>query len=119
MWQSAWLLLKSADGGAQGILYAAMEATLGRGTGGKLIKECQEINYARVDVKDDKLAKRLWEGSEKLIERVEREEAVRRALEKKEKGEAKKTEEPVEKAPENGSGTDTKKSKSRRQRKAK
>jgi NAD(P)-dependent dehydrogenase (short-subunit alcohol dehydrogenase family) len=119
MWQSAWLLLKSSDGGAQSILYAAMEATLGRGAGGKLIKECQEINYARVDVKDDKLAKRLWEGSEKLIERVEREEAVRRALEKKEKGEAKKTEEPVEKAPENGSGTDIKKSKSRRQRKAK
>ncbi len=82
LWQNAWILLKSSEGGAQSFLYAAMEVTLGRGAGGKMIKECQEVAFARSDVKDEKVAKKLWEGSEKLIERVEREEAVRRALEK-------------------------------------
>lgn len=122
LWQTVWILLKSAEGGAQSILYAAMEATLGRGVGGKLIKECQEVDFARVDVKDEKIAKKLWEGSEKLIERVEREEAVRRALEKKELEEL-KTQTPAEKLFEKqeatGSGAENKKSKSRRQRKGK
>lgn len=123
LWQTVWLLLKSSEGGAQSILYAAMEATLGRGAGGKLIKECQEMDYARVDVKDEKIAEKLWEGSEKLIERVEREEAVRRALEKKEQEELEKSQKPVsetkEKVETSSSGTENKKSKSRRQRKAK
>lgn len=85
LWQNIWILLKSAEGGAQSILYAAMETDLARGTGVRLIKECQEMPISRADVKDEALAKKLWEGSEKLIERVEREEAVKRALEKKEK----------------------------------
>jgi hypothetical protein len=117
------MLLKSAEGGAQSVLYAAMEATLGRGAGGKLIKECLEMDYARNDVKDEKIARKLWEGSEKLIERVEREEAVRRALEKKEQEELEKRQKPDEKPEEkieaSGSGTENKKSKSRRQRKGK
>ena len=37
LWQNAWIFLKSSEGGAQSLLYAAMEVTLGRGTGGKLI----------------------------------------------------------------------------------
>ncbi|RFU26596.1 hypothetical protein B7463_g9738, partial [Scytalidium lignicola] len=92
LWQNIWLLLKSAEGGAQSILYATMEATLGRGSEVKLIKECQEMVIGRADVKDEVVAKKLWEGSEKLIERVEREEAVRRALEKKEREAAEKKE---------------------------
>jgi NAD(P)-dependent dehydrogenase (short-subunit alcohol dehydrogenase family) len=123
LWQAAWILLKSAEGGAQSFLYAAMEATLGRGAGGKLIKECQEMDYARVDVRDEKVAKKLWEGSEKLIERIEREEAVRRALEKKELEGLEKKNSSAEKPGENkeasGGGTENKKSKPRRQRKAK
>jgi NAD(P)-dependent dehydrogenase (short-subunit alcohol dehydrogenase family) len=122
-WQTVWILLKSSEGGAQSLLYAAMEATLGRGAGGKLIKECQEMDYARVDVKDEKIAKKLWEGSEKLIEQVEREEAVRRALEKKELNESENNQttaqNPEGKQEATGSGTENKKSKSRRQRKAK
>ncbi|KAH8593451.1 hypothetical protein B0O99DRAFT_596319 [Bisporella sp. PMI_857] len=121
--QNAWIFLKSAEGGAQSILYAAMEATLGRGGGGKLIKECQELAYARADVKDELVAKKLWEGSEKLIERVEREEAVRRALAKKEKENSKKnngagkiTE--IHEDSATGTGTEAK-SKTRKQRKAK
>ena len=121
LWQTVWVLLKSAEGGAQSVLYAAMEATLGRGAGGKLIKECQEMDYARIDVKDEKIAKKLWEGSEKLIERVEREEAVRRALEKKEQEASEEHRKPTQKPEENigagGSGTENRKSKSRRQRK--
>jgi hypothetical protein len=83
-WQNVWLFLKSPTQGAQSFLYAAMEVTLGRGKGGKLIKECMEVDFARVDVRDEDGAKKLWEGSEKLVERVEREEAVRRAMLKKE-----------------------------------
>lgn len=123
LWQSAWLFLKSAEGGAQSLLYAAMEVTLGRGAGGKLIKECLEVDYARTDIKDEAVAKKLWEGSEKLIERVEREEAVKRALEKKERDEQEKGPSPAKGAaakPEaNGSGTEQKATKSRRQKKAK
>ena len=122
LWQNAWIFLKSAEGGAQSFLYAAMEVTLGRGHGGKMIKECQELEFARSDVKDEKVAKKLWEGSEKLIERVEREEAVRRALAKKEKAELEKEQKPTEIVPEKSesdiNGAENKKSKSRRQKKA-
>jgi hypothetical protein len=57
-----------------------MEASLGRGAGGRLIKECMEVKVARPDVTDEKGQKALWEGTEKFIERVEREEAVKKAL---------------------------------------
>jgi NAD(P)-dependent dehydrogenase (short-subunit alcohol dehydrogenase family) len=117
-WQLSWILLKSAEGGAQSFLYAVMEVSLGRGTGGKVIKECLETTFGRSDVQDEAAAKKLWEGSEKLIERVEREEAVRRALEKKEKEELeKKGKVPEEKPVDNGNQSN--KPKSRRQRKAK
>lgn len=89
LWQGVWLLLKSADAGAESFLYAAMEATLGSGEGAKLVKECREMVFARVDVRDVEGAGRLWKGSEELVERVEREEAVKRAFLKNEKkGEA-------------------------------
>jgi NAD(P)-dependent dehydrogenase (short-subunit alcohol dehydrogenase family) len=123
LWQNAWIFLKSAEGGAQSLLYAAMEVTLGRGPGGKLVKECQELDYARTDIKDEAVSKKLWEGSEKLIERVEREEAVRRALAKKEKEELERSknlsDKGAEKSETEGSGIENKNSKSRRQRKAK
>lgn len=92
-YHQAWLWLKSSEQGAQSLLYAAMEVTLGVGSGGKLIKECMEVDFARKDIRDEKIAKKIWEASEKLIEQVEREEAVRRALEKKEKEEKEKAEE--------------------------
>ena len=118
LWQNAWLFLKSAEGGAQSFLHAAMEAGLGRGVGGRLIKECREMDWARIDIKDEKVAEKLWKGSEKLIERVEREEAVRRAVEKKEKEEAEELGKVTELDNALGGETESKK-KSRRQRKAK
>ena len=80
------------------------------------------MDFARVDVKDEKIAEKLWKGSETLIERVEREEAVRRALEKNGKGvevPSTKVEDRGEEKAEaaTGSGADAKKSKSRRQKK--
>ncbi|KAK8106178.1 retinol dehydrogenase 13 [Apiospora kogelbergensis] len=80
-----WLLLKGPGRGAQAILYAAMEPSLGRGYGGKLIKECQEVDFARKDVKDEAVAKKLWESTDKLIEKTEAELAALRVLEKKQK----------------------------------
>ncbi|KAG8527474.1 uncharacterized protein KY384_007626 [Bacidia gigantensis] len=80
-----WLVLKSPIQGAQGFLKAAMEADLGRGVGGRLLKECRDIEYRRPEIKDEQVQRRLWQFSEKQIEALEKEGAVRRALGKKEK----------------------------------
>jgi NAD(P)-dependent dehydrogenase (short-subunit alcohol dehydrogenase family) len=88
-----WLFLKSANMGAQSIIYAAMEGRLSREVGGKLIKECMEVDAARKDVSDEEVAKELWEASDSLIETVEKKEAQRRAKERKEKEESEKAQE--------------------------
>jgi NAD(P)-dependent dehydrogenase (short-subunit alcohol dehydrogenase family) len=79
-----WLFLKSPAQGAQSILHAVMEGELVRGAGGKLIKECMEVDFARKDVRDEEEAKKLWEESDKLIEKTEKEQAIIRARKKKE-----------------------------------
>jgi NAD(P)-dependent dehydrogenase (short-subunit alcohol dehydrogenase family) len=120
-WQNVWLWLKSSEQGAQSVLYAAMDVSLGRGAGGKLVKECIEVDFARKDVKDEEIAKKLWEGTEKLIERVEREAAVQRAYLKKQKEEEQKDKGGKDGASENKETADTaadgKKAKPRRGRK--
>ncbi|KAI9783414.1 MAG: hypothetical protein M1816_001388 [Peltula sp. TS41687] len=85
-WPFWWLVLKSPDQGAQSFLYAAMDAGFGRGdaAGGKFIKECREVDYARKEICDEGVGKELWEASEKQIEGLEKEGAVRRAKAKKE-----------------------------------
>lgn len=90
MWPVWWLVLKSPQQGAQSYLLAAMEAGFGRGAGGKMIKECREMPILRTEVKDEAAAKQLWEFSEKQIEQLEKEGAVKRALAKKEKEAAEK-----------------------------
>lgn len=81
-WPLWWLILKSPLQGAQSFLRAAMEADYGRGAGGRFIKECRDIEYLRKEVKDEALAKELWTFSEKQIEALEKEGAIKRALEK-------------------------------------
>ncbi|KAL9125975.1 MAG: hypothetical protein Q9217_004890 [Psora testacea] len=83
-----WLVLKSPIQGAQGFLRAAMEVELGRGLGGRLLRECKEIEYRKPEVKDEAVQRRLWDFSEKQIQALEKESAVRRALAKEEKGKA-------------------------------
>lgn len=80
-----WLFLKSANMGAQSILHAVMDSSLGpgRNAGGKMIKECMQVDYARKDVCDEEVAKKLWEESDKLIEKTEKESALKRAKAKK------------------------------------
>ncbi|KAI9679269.1 MAG: hypothetical protein M1817_005288 [Caeruleum heppii] len=90
-WPVWWILLKSPEQGAQSFLYAAMEAELGQGPGGRMIKECREVDFARKDVRDEALGKELWEVSEQQIEALEKEGAVKRALAKKEKEELEKS----------------------------
>ena len=87
MWPSWWLILKSPLQGAQTFLRAAMEAELGRGVGGRFLKECREVDYLRKEIKDDEIAKKLWSFSEKQVEALEKEGAVKRALAKKEEEE--------------------------------
>ncbi|RKF75912.1 putative oxidoreductase C19A8.06 [Golovinomyces cichoracearum] len=83
LWHLAWVFLKSAEDGVQSLLYAAMEAELGRGQGGKLIKECREIDFSRSDIKDETTARTLWAYTEKLIIKVEKTQAEKRATAKK------------------------------------
>ena len=83
-WPIWWLILKSPEQGAQTFLLAAMEAAYARGPGGKMLKECREVEILRSEVKSDETAQKLWEFSEKQIERLEKAGAVRRALVKKE-----------------------------------
>ncbi|KAL9639564.1 MAG: hypothetical protein Q9164_000841 [Protoblastenia rupestris] len=78
-----WLVLKSPIQGAQGYLRAAMEAELGRGVGGRLLRECKEVEYRKPEVKEEAVQKRLWDFSEKQIQALEKEGAVKRAMTKK------------------------------------
>lgn len=48
-----------------------------------MLKECQEVDFARKEVADEEVGKKLWEASEKQIEEREKEGAVLRALQKK------------------------------------
>ena len=84
MWPLWWLVLKSPFQGAQTFLRAAMEAELGRGVGGRFLKECREVDFVRPEIRDEEIAKTLWKFSEKQIEALEKEGAVKRALAKKE-----------------------------------
>ncbi|KAL1892211.1 hypothetical protein Sste5346_007167 [Sporothrix stenoceras] len=110
-----WLFIKSADDGAQSILYAAMDGELRRmrdfGTAGdpltaeaskdplahKIIKECRIMDTARRDVEDETVAKALWQDSDALVEETEKRAAERRTLEKEANKEAKEEEERVRK----------------------
>lgn len=83
-WPLWWLVLKSPLQGAQSFLRAAMEAELGRGVGGRFIKECKERAFLRAEIRDQDVARDLWGFSERQIEALEKEGAVRRALAKKE-----------------------------------
>jgi NAD(P)-dependent dehydrogenase (short-subunit alcohol dehydrogenase family) len=103
-WPLWWLILKSASQGAQSFLHAAMEGGFsvglmkGEGDIGTkpevsmaFVKECREVGVARKEVVGDEgLQRRLWEESERTIETVEKEGAVRRAkLKKEEEGKKK------------------------------
>lgn len=83
-WPFWWLVLKSPIQGAQSFLMAAMEGELGRGNGGKFLRECKEVGYVRGEVIDQTVQKKLWALSEKQIEALEKEGAVKRAHAKKE-----------------------------------
>ena len=91
-WPVWWLVLKSSNQGAQSFLWAAQDPAFGRireeGSSPLemvLLKECYVVRPMRSEVSDEAVQKKLWEGSERLIEMVEKEGAVRRAIEKKER----------------------------------
>ena len=86
-----------------------------------MVKECSERQILRTDIRDEAVAKQLWEFSEKQIERLEKEGAVKRALAKKEKEAAEKKEEasPATPSPANSSTEKRQSVGSRRSRKVK
>ena len=83
LWPLLWLVLKSPQQGAQAFLTAAMEADFGQGAGGRLLRECREVESARKEVGDDGVAEELWKFTERQITALEKEGAVRRARERK------------------------------------
>jgi len=93
MWPFWWLVLKSADQGAQTFLYAAMEEQYGRGAGGYYLKECRKYAFQRPEIEDETIQKKLWEVSEGTVQSLEKEGALRRAIEKKTEEAAKVKEE--------------------------
>ena len=82
-WPLWWLFLKSAEKGAEVFLYAAMERRIGREHGGKLLKECQEVQILREEVDDEKVQEEVWKFSEAQIKALEKEGAMRRSMEKR------------------------------------
>ena len=82
IWPFWWLVLKSPVQGAQGFLKAAMEIELGRGVGGRFLRECKEAEYLKKEIKDESIQKKLWAFSERQIEALEKDGAVKRALAK-------------------------------------
>lgn len=105
-WPFWWLILKSPDQAAQSFLKAAMEAEYAAVPGGKMIKECMEMQALRQEVKNGDIAKELWEFSEKQVERLEKAGAVKRALAKKEAEMEEKTNGTVKKDEAAASGTE-------------
>jgi NAD(P)-dependent dehydrogenase (short-subunit alcohol dehydrogenase family) len=87
-----WVFLKSPFMAAQSILFGAFDGSVIRDPGGKIFKECIEVDCARKDVKDEEVAKKLWESSDKLVETVEKQAAQKRAQEKKVREEKEKRE---------------------------
>lgn len=85
-----WLVLKSADQGAETFLYAAMDGELARAEGGILLKECAVRKIMRDEVFGEEKQKRLWEVSENAIEVLEKEGAISRATERKRREEEEK-----------------------------
>ena len=77
-WPFWWLILKSPEQGAQSFLYAMMDPDCGVGPGGKFIKECNEIVPLRPEPRNEEIAKTLWQFSEKQVERLEKQGAIKR-----------------------------------------
>ncbi|EHA54861.1 retinol dehydrogenase 13 [Pyricularia oryzae 70-15] len=96
----SWLLLKSPYMGAQSILFALMEGELSRIPGGQLVKECRVVDFARKDIEDEEASKKLWEASDALIEKTEKEQGALRAKMKKEESQKEKENEEAEKVQE-------------------
>ena len=109
-WPFWWLVLKSPVQGAQGFLRAVMEAELGRGSGGRFLRECKEVDYMRKEIRDENTQKKLWKFSEKQIEALEKEGAVKRALAKREKEELEKAKLSVPGKDEKGTAAEKEKS---------
>ncbi|CAI4212578.1 unnamed protein product [Parascedosporium putredinis] len=101
-----WLLLKSPHRAAHPFLYAAMDPELGRIGGGRLVKECRLVDFARTDLDDEDAAKNLWEGTDKYIEKIEKEQAMARAKDKLKQEEMVKRAAEAEKAEEIGALVD-------------
>lgn len=88
-----WIVLKSAEDGAETFLFACMDEKVGKSEGGQLLKECRVAKVYKEEVFDEGKQKKVWEMSEKAIEVLEKEGAAVRARERQEKEKREKAEE--------------------------
>lgn len=117
-----WLILKSADQGAQSFLYAAMEEKFSKGDGGWLVKECREVKIMKPEIGDEYVQQQLWTHTEAEITDAEKHSAEERTKAKKvaemtEKAEKQRSAAASQKAPDL-KAKEEKKTSSRRTRKA-
>jgi NAD(P)-dependent dehydrogenase (short-subunit alcohol dehydrogenase family) len=80
-----WIILKSSEQGAQSFLWAAMDARFVDGQAPRdmfLVKECGVVRIMRLDVMNETAQETLWKASEKLIEDLEKDSAMKLAREK-------------------------------------
>jgi NAD(P)-dependent dehydrogenase (short-subunit alcohol dehydrogenase family) len=80
-----WIVLKSAEQGAQSFLWAAMDARFTDAQTPRdmfLVKECDMARIMRPDVMNETAQQTLWNASEKLVEYLEKGSAMKLAREK-------------------------------------
>jgi NAD(P)-dependent dehydrogenase (short-subunit alcohol dehydrogenase family) len=80
-----WIVLKSPEQGAQSFLWSAMGAQFVDGDAPRdivQVKECRIVRIMRPDIWNETVQKGLWEASEKIVEHLEKDSAMRRAREK-------------------------------------
>ncbi|KAF3936082.1 hypothetical protein ABW20_dc0106146 [Dactylellina cionopaga] len=82
-WPFWWLVLKSADQGAQSFYAGLYDPEFTRSPGNGFIRECRISPFRNQDIESEILGQQLFEASKAQVERVEKVAAAARAQEKK------------------------------------
>ncbi|ODV78774.1 NAD(P)-binding protein [Suhomyces tanzawaensis NRRL Y-17324] len=90
LWPVWFIFLKSTSGGSQPLLFAVMAPVLAKMDGGKMIQECKIATKLRKEYDDEELQQKVFEETERLIEKWEKQSAIERNKNKKTKTAKKK-----------------------------
>lgn len=73
-----WLVLKNSYQGAQSVLFVLTAPFIAKIAGGNYIQECKIILNTRKEYDDEKLVKQVYDETEKLISKLEKQSAIER-----------------------------------------